>query len=132
MQRWTSRRQPRFIAEINLVPFMDLIFMLLFVFMLIAPMMKSEPARSETAHGVPADSLVLEVLSPDELSLDGRKLNLSGLQKAVQELLIARPGAGVIIKLPGTLPVQTVVKITDELRAAGVEKTALHALTSGK
>ncbi len=130
MHRWTSRKQPRLIAEINLVPYMDLIFLLLFVFMLVVPLLKSELSGSvidSALHAAPADYLVLEIPAKDPLLLNGRKVERTELKAAVAELLATRPKAGVMLKLAGIEPVTQVVEISAILRDAGVERIAIQA-----
>lgn len=131
MQRWTSRTQHRYIAEINLVPYMDLVFVLLFVFMLAVPLLKTETAPSSVpaVPTLPTDYVVLELSSADHLILDGRGLSSAELPPALKNLVASRPGVGVMIKLAGNQPVQRVVELTAVLREAGVQRTAVQTFS---
>jgi len=131
MHRWSSRPPPRYIAEINFVPYMDLVFVLLFVFVLVVPLLKTESLQVPVndASSAPADYVVLEASSSDRLILNGRGIFVSELEQAVKDLLATRPGAGVMIKLAGNQPVQRVVELVAVLREAGVQKTAVQTFS---
>lgn len=131
MQRWSSRTPQRYIAEINFVPYMDLVFVLLFVFLLVVPLLKTEsvPVEVPVSSSAPADYVVLEVGSGDRFILNGQGLFASELEQSARDLLATRPGVGVMIKLAGNQPVQRVVEITATLREAGVQKTAVQTFS---
>lgn len=131
MQRWSSRTPQRYIAEINFVPYMDLVFVLLFVFLLIVPLLKTEsvPVSMPITTSTPADYVVLEVGSGNNLILNGKGVVESELEEAVRDLQATRPGVGVMIKLAGNQPVERVVEITATLREAGVQKTAVQTFS---
>jgi biopolymer transport protein ExbD len=118
-------------AEINLFPYMDLVFMLLFVFLLVVPLLKTETpaAPSMSASAVPIDYVILEVGSGDGLILNGKSVFSSDLNAAVTDLLATRPAVGVMIKLAGNQPVQRVVELTAALREAGIQKTAVQTFS---
>ncbi len=131
MHRWSSRPPPRYIAEINFVPYMDLVFVLLFVFVLVVPLLKTESVQSVVSapSSAPTDYVVLEAGSSDRLILNGRSLSTSELGQATKDLLTTRPGAGVMIKLAGNQPVQRIVELVAVLREAGVQKTAVQTFS---
>ncbi|MBL9115175.1 MAG: biopolymer transporter ExbD [Verrucomicrobiaceae bacterium] len=128
MHRWTSRSQPRFIADIYLVPFMDLVFMLLFLFLILAPLMKSEWVPVARPALVPEHSVVLEPLSNAEVLLNGQKVAESALEQALKDLRASRPGVGVIVKLGAGVPVAEFARFAGVLKSAGIDKTALQAV----
>ena len=128
MQRWTSRNQPRYLADVHLVPFMDLVFMLLFLFLILAPLLKSEWVPTTRTALVPEHSVVLEPVSSSEVSLNGQKVAVASLEQALKDLRTSRPGVGVIVKLGAGVPVAEFARFAGVLKAAGIEKTALQAV----
>ena len=99
--------------------------------MLIVPLLKTEspPDTASAAMTAPADQVVLEVNSADGLILDGRSLTTAELASALKDLLVTRPGVGVMIKLAGNQPVQRVVELMAVLREAGVQRTAVQTFS---
>ena len=132
MQRWTSRRQPRYLAEINLVPYMDLVFLLLFITILVVPLLKSAPPPAPgPAPALPQSAVVLELQADGSVLLAGRKLATSGMEAELKSLVATRPGSGFIIKTPAQLPMQKVVPLADLLRRVGAQRVAFQTLPLG-
>lgn len=130
MKRYSGRHQPRLITEISVTPLLDLVFVLLFVFMLAAPLMKSGSvlalgAAPATAEPQPDDVAVLTVDAQRFMTLDLNPVPDGGLAVALRSLREKRPGAAVLVEMHSDLSVQLLVSIMEQLRAAGIEKTSV-------
>jgi biopolymer transport protein TolR len=131
-------RGRRTINEINMVPFIDVMLVLLIIFMVTAPMitpsMVDLPSVGKAAKQ--PDKVVQVVIQKDEgieLVSDGntRKQALANLADAVKAAIgnAAEPGqavnAAVVISADRSVKYESVVKVMDTLQRAGVQRVGL-------
>ncbi len=139
MKRVSNRHQPRLITEMSVTPLLDLVFVLLFVFMVAAPLLKSSPevnlaaapAASKMDDDEPGDVVELAMTADLSLSLEGKALARADLGEALQDLLATRPHAGVVVRMDRQLSVEHLIDLMGALEAAGVKRTAVAA-TAGE
>ena len=130
-------RGRRTISEINMVPFIDVMLVLLIIFMvtapLITPSMIDLPSIGKAAKQ--PDQVIQIVISKDELL----ELKLKENSKPVQlETLAAevknaqgsgdaasRANTAVVISADKTVKYETVVKVMDTLQRAGIARVGL-------
>jgi biopolymer transport protein ExbD len=134
LRRLSNRRQLRLISEISITPLFDLMLILLFVFLLVAPLLKKDNALSlpkRPTPGLTAPEKVsrLFVHRDQSVTLDGAMLARVDLPAALDQLASRQPQPGVEVRLHRDLQVQHVVEIMDLLQAARIAKTtiATHA-----
>jgi biopolymer transport protein ExbD len=131
MKRWSSRHQLRLITEISVTPLLDLVFVLLFVFMLAAPLMRNDtmllPAsRAADEPGAePADVARLCMDAQRFVTLESEPVVEGSLPAALAGLRSRRPEVAVRVEMHRDLPVQVLVDIMDDLREAGIQRTAV-------
>ena len=129
-------RGRRTINEINMVPFIDVMLVLLIIFMvtapLIAPSVIDLPSVGKAAKT--PDVVVQIIISKDEsLALKDKDqstpVTMKDLVKAVkgaQSAGRASPGGtAVVISADKTVKYETVVKVMDVLQRAGVQRVGL-------
>ncbi len=121
------------LAEINVVPLVDVMLVLLIIFMVTAPMMqqglqvnlpqarRSTPVTAEPVYvTVPADfarSRTVQV-GKDDVRIDF-------LGERVRQALLARQDKSVFIRADGTVTVQEMAAVWDKLKEGGVEKVGM-------
>jgi biopolymer transport protein TolR len=136
MRRQSNRHQLRLITEISITPLLDLVLVLLFVFMLAAPLMKDGGSillPTSSAAPVPSGPREVVVLALDHaqsLTLDGRSIAMKDLAHELQRLAKASPQVGVQVNISRDLPVQDLVVIMDALRSTGISKTSIATINS--
>ena len=131
-------RGRRTINEINMVPFIDVMLVLLIIFMVTAPMitpsMVDLPSVGKAAKQ--PDKVVQVVIQKDdsiEVMSDGttRPQSLANLASAVKASIAngAEPGqaanAAVVISADRSVKYESVVKVMDTLQRAGVQRVGL-------
>ena len=144
-QRGRGRR--RTISEINMVPFIDVMLVLLIIFMVTAPLITpSQIALPSVGQaGRQPDQFVQIVINRDEqvqLKLgnatgEGRTVPMNQLATSVRELQGGVAGAGaagaestpVVISADKNVQYETVVKVMDTLQRAGVTRVGLAVQT---
>jgi biopolymer transport protein ExbD len=130
MYRWTSRKPPRHIADIHLVPFMDLILVLLFVFLIIVPLLSTDWLPTTLPALAGQDSVVLEPVSDQAVVLNGRQMAMADLSTALKDLRVTRPGVGVMVKISAGQPISKFAELAQMLKEAGVERMALQTVAA--
>ena len=135
-------RGRRTINEINMVPFIDVMLVLLIIFMVTAPLITPSQIALPTvgqAQRQP-DTFVQVVLDKDEQlrvragtsSVEGPVVPLAQLAARVQQLQ-AGGEAGqvpVIISADKTVKYESVVRVMDTLQRAGVQRVGLSVQTT--
>ncbi len=118
------------LAEINVVPLVDVMLVLLIIFMVTAPMMqqglqvnlprarKADPVSAQPVYvTVPADFGRTRVVQ-----LDKREVRIDILHELVRQAMLTRDDKSVFIRADGAVTFQDFMTVTDKLKEAGVEK----------
>ena len=125
-------RGRRTINEINMVPFIDVMLVLLIIFMvtapLIAPSMINLPSVGKAAKQ--PDQVIQIVIGKDEsLALKIRdksaSLRLTDLARTVAQEQAGVPNSAVVISADKSIKYESVVKVMDSLQRAGIQRVGL-------
>ena len=140
-QRGRGRR--RTISEINMVPFIDVMLVLLIIFMVTAPLITpSQIALPSVGQaGRQPDQFVQIVINRDEqvqvklgnASGEAPSVPMNRLAASVSELQGGEAGSEstpVVISADKNVQYETVVKVMDTLQRAGVTRVGLAVQTS--
>jgi biopolymer transport protein TolR len=136
----TRRRGRRTINEINMVPFIDVMLVLLIIFMvtapLITPSMISLPKVGQAAsQPVKPIQVLIDKKERIEIRASGpaQSVTLATVGQAVKRLQPAVPQgeqtAPVVISADKSIKYETVVNVMDALNKAGVSRIALSVQT---
>jgi len=125
-------RGRRAVNEINMVPFIDVMLVLLIIFMVTAPMITPSVVDLPSvgkANKQP-DKVLQVVIQKDEsleLVADGKtsKLMLGGVAEAVKNAQGSDTNAAVVISADRNVKYEHVVKVMDTLQRAGVQRVGL-------
>ena len=117
------------LAEINVIPLVDVVLVLLLIFMMTAPMMYrgidvNLPKTSSKPTAI-EERLVLTVTNDRLLYLNERALPLATLETRLRELLRDRADKTIFIKADKDLTYGYVVETMDRIRRAGVERVGM-------
>jgi biopolymer transport protein TolR len=117
------------LAEINVIPLVDVVLVLLLIFMLTAPMMYrgidvNLPKSSSKSPSLD-ERLVLTITKDRLLFLNDRALPLATLEPRLRELVRDRPEKTIYIKADKELPYGYVVETMDRVRRAGVDRVGM-------
>jgi len=117
------------LAEINVIPLVDVVLVLLLIFMLTAPMMyRGIDVNLHRSSGRPTvieERLVLTITKDRLLFLNERALPLAVLEPRLRELLRDRADKTIFIKADRELAYGHVVETMDRVRRAGVERVGM-------
>jgi biopolymer transport protein TolR len=125
-------RGRRTISEINMVPFIDVMLVLLIIFMVTAPMitpsMVDLPSVGKAAKQ--PDQVVQVVIQKDErleLVSNGKtdSATLASVAPSVKRLVGDSENTAVVISADRTVKYETVVQVMDSLQRAGISRVGL-------
>ncbi|HUH41308.1 MAG TPA: ExbD/TolR family protein [Castellaniella sp.] len=128
-----GNRTRRLKNDINVVPYIDVMLVLLVIFMVTAPMIT--PGQIElpsvgTASEVPLKPVEIQIDEQGEISMrlrDGgasfRHVDRQNLLSEVQT--VAGPDTPVVISADGKVPYESVLQVMDQLRTGGVSRLGL-------
>jgi len=130
----------RTINEINMVPFIDVMLVLLIIFMVSAPLISPSvidlPSVGQAKRQ--PDKVIEVVVGSDEqlrLRVDGKddapRIGLKELASRVSSLQAGSKNAPVVISADRNVKYEQVVKVMDTLQRAGVQRVGLAVKATG-
>jgi len=125
-----SRDAKRFMSDINVTPFVDVMLVLLIIFMVTAPMMMQgvevNLPKTTTKHiKTREDPLILTVNKKREISIENYQIKLEDLESKLQKILKYRRDKEVLLKADRELPHGFVMKVIAGVKRAGIEKLGM-------
>ena len=131
-------RGRRTMNEINMVPFIDVMLVLLIIFMVTAPMVTPSliDLPSVGKAGRQPDKIIQVVINKDErLEIKGgdstQQVSQRELAAAVKRAQGDDTTAPVVISADRNVKYETVVKAMNQLKKSGVERVGLSVTTTG-
>jgi len=122
-------RRRRFLAEINVIPLVDVMLVLLVIFMVTAPMlhrgMDIKLPRSASNTIQPEERIVLTIEPDQKLYLDNDPVSVAQLGIRLNEAKQRNPGVSVYLRADHRVPYGTVVQVMDEVKLAGIERLGM-------
>ncbi|MEK7797198.1 MAG: biopolymer transporter ExbD [Nitrospirota bacterium] len=122
-------RRRRFMAEINIVPMVDVVLVLLVIFMVTAPMlyrgMDINLPRSSSNTIKPEERVVLTVERDRRVYVDKDLIPLAQLPQKMDALRRKNPDVSVFLRADQDVPYGTVVQVMDSIKKAGIVKLGM-------
>lgn len=125
-----SDSQDEVMAEINIVPLVDVILVVLIIFMVTAPMIMKPSININLPKAGSADAtapgkLNITIAPDGQLSLDGQPADEQQVRAAAEQELKKNPEVQAIISADKDVPHGRVVSVLDIVKSAGVKKFAI-------
>ena len=123
-----SRRR-RFLAEINVIPLVDVVLVLLVIFMVTAPMLyrgldiKLPQSASNTIKA--EERLVLTIERDQKLYLDKDQVSVGQLERRLKAAKERNADVSVYLRADQGVPYGVVVKVMDGVKRSGIEKLGM-------
>ncbi len=128
-----GRRVSTTLAEINVIPLVDVMLVLLIIFMVAAPMLQrgvevNLPVASR-AQDIASERLFLDVplsYSKDRRVFLGKEaVRIEFLAERLRQVLLNRTDKQVFVRSDSALNVQALIDVLDKLKEAGVETAGI-------
>ena len=122
-------RHRRFLSEINVIPLVDVVLVLLIIFMVTAPMLHrgmdiSLPTSSSNTIKA-EERLIITVQRDQKLYLGNDAISLVDLRTKLHQAKEANPEVSVYLRADRKVPYGTVVQVMDEIKAANIDKMGM-------
>ena len=116
-------------AEINIIPLVDVVLVLLLIFMLTAPMMyRGIDVNLPRAAAKPTaveERMVLTVTKDRQLYLNDKAILPGGLETQLRQAFTSRTDKTLYLKADAGLSYGVVVETMDQVRRAGIERLGM-------
>lgn len=111
-------------AEIDLTPMLDVVFIMLIFFIVVASFIKEagiEINRPDNTQSDPSDatSILVRIQADDQIWMENRRVDARAVRANIQRLLAADPEQAVSMKVDKGAKAKTVVDVADAAREAG-------------
>ena len=118
----------------NLVPLINIVFLLLIFFMLTGTLKRSDifdisPPESLTGADAEAPELVLLISKSNKLALNNQNIEFSELNTKLLNIIQEYPIQEVLIKADGKANSGTLSKVINVMREAGIKRAAIVTKT---
>jgi biopolymer transport protein TolR len=123
------------LSEINVVPLVDVMLVLLIIFMVAAPMMQQGISvnlpQSRRSPALPANNEPIYVTVPVAfgrnrvVQLGNESVRIDVLRERVRQLIEPRSSKEVFLRADGEVTVQQVMEVMDRLKEGGVDKVGM-------
>jgi biopolymer transport protein TolR len=127
----------RFLSQINVTPFVDVMLVLLIIFMVTAPMMQAGidvelPKVEASAISTPDEPIVITIDSKERIHLGKKVVTAKDLGKRLEAINKARPGRTVLLRADEKVPYGVVVDTIAAVRKAGIDKVGMVTEPAGR
>jgi biopolymer transport protein TolR len=123
-----SKNTQSTLSEINMVPFIDVVLVLLIIFMITAPILQSgievDVPKTTTVKEINEQRLVITIDKNQLIYIGDSPINIHQLGAKVQAQL-KKPQDSVFLRADETIPFGTFAKVIDTLRQSGVSNISI-------
>ena len=124
--RKIAKEQEQGGAEIDLAPMLDVVFIMLIFFIVVASFIKeagvelNRPDDNQPDDPEDSTSILVEVASDNQIWMENRRVDIRAVRANIQRLLAEDPEAPVTIKVEKGAEAGIVVDVADAARESGV------------
>ena len=119
----------RLLSEINVVPLVDVVLVLLIIFMVTAPLLYRgidvELPKSVTNTIQPEERIILTVSRRQTVFLDREEMSLSRLEESLTDRAKTSPEIAVYLRADEQVPYGMIVKIMDIIKRVGIDRLGM-------
>ncbi|MGC1454324.1 MAG: biopolymer transporter ExbD [Nitrospirota bacterium] len=124
-----ERRERHLMREINLVPLIDVLLVVLFFYMIISPMMSRgldvNLPKSEANTVKQEDRVVLTVTRAQTLFVEQERVDISKLKDVLDSIRKSKPLINVYLRADKDAPYGAVVQVMDVVKRAGIDRLGM-------
>jgi biopolymer transport protein TolR len=125
----SERRSSHIIRELNLVPLIDVLLVVLFFYMIISPMMSRgldvNLPKSAASTTKPDERVVITVTRSQELFLEKERVDLSRLKNILESIRKQKPQVNVYLRADRDAPYGAVVQVMDIVKRSGIDRLGM-------
>ncbi len=122
-------RNRRFLSEINVIPLVDVVLVLLVIFMVTAPMLHRGmdiTLPTSSSNTITAEERLVVTIQPDErLFLGNDQISPIDLGIKLRDAKAANPLISVYLRADREVPYGTVIQVMDEIKGAKIDRLGM-------
>ena len=112
------------LAEINMIPFIDIVLVLLIIFMVTAPVIQSgievNVPKTQVVRELAEEKLVVTLDSKQQLFLQNEPVNINALADKIHEKLLDPTRQSIYLRADEAVPWGSLTVVMDRLNLAGI------------
>ena len=126
------------LAEINMIPFIDIVLVLLIIFMVTAPVIQSgidvNVPKTQVVKELAEEKLVVSIDKEQTVYLQSAKININELGDKVRQKLLDPTRQSVYLQADQAVPWQSIATVMERLTLAGIVNISIvtQPMTQGK
>jgi len=131
------------LSEINMVPFIDIVLVLLIIFMVTAPVIQSgvevKLPKTQFTREITEERLVISIRQDQTIYLQNDPVNINQLVDKIKERKPGEKNVSVYVRADTDAPVGALLGVMDKLKTAGIDNVSMvtqplekSAQTTGK
>jgi biopolymer transport protein TolR len=117
------------LAEINVVPMVDVVLVLLIIFMLTAPIIQSgieiNVPKTKTVKELTQERILVSIDREQKLFLNDDPININELESRLKKKIKDPSLAMIYLRADEEVPFGTIAKVMDRAKIAGVENISV-------
>ncbi len=124
-----ARQTGTSLSDINIVPFVDVVLVLLIIFMITAPILQSgievELPKTKTVKEISDDRLVVTIDRSQRVYLGNEPVNIHQVGDLIHKRTGTATAQAVFIRCDETVPFGSFATVVDELRQSGIQNISV-------
>ena len=112
-----------------MIPFIDIVLVLLIIFMVTAPVIQSgievNVPKTQVVREIAEEKLVVTINKKQDLYLQNDPVNINELGGKIRAKLLDPKRQSVYLRADQTVPFQTFATVLDRLKLAGIENVSI-------
>jgi len=117
------------LSEINMIPFIDVVLVLLIIFMITAPVIQSglevDVPKTEVVNELAKELPVITIDAKQTLYLQNVQVNINELAAKVKEKLVGLPSQSVYFQADADVNWSTSTRVIEKLTQAGIKNIVI-------
>jgi len=124
-----ARQTETSLSDINIVPFVDVVLVLLIIFMITAPILQSgievELPKTKTVREIAESRLVITIDRAQRVYLGNDPVNIHEIGQKVHAQMQNPQSDAVFLRCDETVPFGSFATVVDELRQSGIQNISV-------
>jgi biopolymer transport protein TolR len=124
-----SRGTASSLSEINIVPFVDVMLVLLVIFMITAPILQSgievDVPKTKTVQEITQDRLVVSIDRAQTVYIGNEPVNIHQLGAKLKSQMSGQSNEAVFLRCDESVPFGSFATVVDALRQSGIQNISI-------
>ena len=117
------------LAEINMIPFIDIVLVLLIIFMVTAPVIQSgievNVPKTQVVREIAEEKLVVTIDKEQKVYLQNEAVNINELADKIREKLLDPSRQSIYLRADEAVPFGAFAVVMDRLKLAGIDNISV-------